>query len=99
MDLLRRAEVLGEVRNGVEHVNWSQSPLNWAHTNVQSITAQCASIEFQLFLHRWIPLNSYYNLRHESFSAYVMTNYWAGGAAIALAEFEVLRLSRRAPYR
>ena len=67
------------------NLNWSQSSLNWDHTNVQSITAQCAMIEFQLFLHSWISLNSYYNLRHWSFIAYMMIINWAVDAIIAWA--------------
>ena len=42
-------------------------------------------IEFQLFLHRWISLNSYYNLRHESFITYMMIINWTINAIIAWA--------------
>ena len=36
-----------KIRNDVEHLNWSQSSLNKIHINVQNITTQCATIEFE----------------------------------------------------
>ena len=66
---------------------------------LQRSIASCATIEFLLFLHRWISLNSYYNWRHVSFIAYVMIINWTTDATIALAKFEIRRLSRRAFYR
>ena len=78
-----------EVRNGVEHLRWRQRSQNWVLAKLQIVTAQCASIGFQLFLHRWVPFTSYYNLHHWSFTAYVVVINWAAGAAIASAQCSV----------
>ena len=68
-------------------------------SKLQRSMTQCATIEFLLFLHHWISFNSYYNWCHVSIATNVITNYWAADVAIALAKFEIRRLSRRALYR
>ena len=84
-----------KMRNDVEHLSWSQSSRNWIHTNVQSIIAQCASIEFLLLLHYWISFNSYYNWHHKSIATYVIANYWIASATIASTQCSIREDAKR----
>ena len=66
---------------------------------IQRSIISCATIEFLLFLQRWIFFNSYYILRHWNSITYVMIINWTTNVTIALAKFEIRRLSSRSLYR